>query len=651
MAIAGGLLTRKALLLAKVETTPGQDALPTPPLDAILVADPEFSIDPNILERDFVAGDLSPFPHIVGRKLASISFSTELKSNGGANSGDIITDEPKLGRLMLGCGYRLSGRPDRATAFTTDFATNDDLTMPAAMGFDHGMQTGDGSIHVYANGGTLPTGLVAATDYFVIRKSGTAFALATTRANALLGTEITLSADAVGNVQIDILTVAAINTDAGNSSGGVITRFNRGKGIAAAQTLTFTGVALDTEVVVIGSKTYTFQTTLTDVDGNVLIGAAATDDIDNLVAAITLGAGAGTLYAASMTAHPEATGVQGAGDTFVATALATGTTGDALTSTTTLTNATWGAATFAGGAEPADNAFTSPVLYTIEVTTGGAYGVAQLLISNNNTGEDDATSNVPFVAATKAPFELAGATGSGISVVFDYNEADGTAPKTLVLGDKWKVLVHPDGIVATLISDDFKCLTLYLYEDGLLYRTFASQGTFTVDATAGNFGTIEFTFTGQFNPVIDSALPTDEKFETTLPQQIELGLLTFGSNVSLKVEQFTFDQANNVVPRPDINQTDGFTGVRISDRTPAGGFNPEAELVATEDFWGDFSTAKAKVFTMRMGTKVGNTMVFYAPQVQTSEITFGDRDGIRTFEQSMLFKRLDGDDETEWLFV
>jgi hypothetical protein len=652
-----GLLIRKGLLLAKVETVAGTDALPVASLDAIQAFDAEFSVDPNILEREVLTGDLSPVEHIIGRKLASLSFSVELKSN-GLFSGDVVTDEPKLARLLRGCGYSLSGRPDRAEGFTTDFATNNDLTMPSQIigtaptaDGDHGMQTGDGSVQVYANGGTLPTGLTAATDYFIIRKSATAFSLATTRANALAGTEVALSGDAVGAVQVDLLTMSVINTGPDNGATGIVTRINRAKGVAATGTFTLTGQPADTETVVIGAKTYIFQTVLTNVDGNVFIGATASDTLDNLVAAVNLGAGAGTLYAAATVAHPDSTLVQGAGDTVVATALATGTAGNALASTTTVTLGSWGGATYAGGVDPTDNAFTEPVVYTITCSTGGAPGVAQLLISSNNASQDDTTANTPFVAATKAPFELAGATGSNLSVIFDYNEEDGTAPVTLVQGDTWRILVHPDGTVASPVSENFSCLTLKFYEDGLLYTTLGSQGTFTVDATAGNFGTLEFTFTGQYIDPSDAAVPTDAVFENTLPQQVELGLLTWGSNVQLVAEQWTFDQANNVVPRPDINATDGFQGVRITDRTPAGGFNPEATLVATEDFWGDFAAALAKVFTARVGTTVGNQVFLYAPRVQTSEIAFGDRDGVRSFDHSMLFKRLDGNDESDWYFT
>lgn len=121
-------------------------------------------------------------------------------------------------------------------------------------------------------------------------------------------------------------------------------------GVAATGILTLTGNALDTETVTIDTKTYTFQATLTDVDGNVLIGATASDSIDNLIAAITLGAGSGTLYAASTTLHPTVTAAAGAGDTMDATAKTQGTAGNTIATTETLTNGSWGAATLSGGA-------------------------------------------------------------------------------------------------------------------------------------------------------------------------------------------------------------------------------------------------------------------------------------------------------------
>ncbi len=119
--------------------------------------------------------------------------------------------------------------------------------------------------------------------------------------------------------------------------------------IHATGILTFGGNPLNTEIVTIDVKVYTFQTVLTDVDGNVLIGATASDSLDNLIAAITLGAGAGTEYAVSMTVHPTVTAVAGVGDTMDATAKVGGTAGNSIASTTTVTAASWGAGTLLGG--------------------------------------------------------------------------------------------------------------------------------------------------------------------------------------------------------------------------------------------------------------------------------------------------------------
>ena len=51
-------------------------------------------------------------------------------------------------------------------------------------------------------------------------------------------------------------------------------------------------------------KVYTLQTVLTNVDGNILIGPTREDTHDHILAALTLGPGAGSDYAALMTAHP-----------------------------------------------------------------------------------------------------------------------------------------------------------------------------------------------------------------------------------------------------------------------------------------------------------------------------------------------------------
>lgn len=74
--------------------------------------------------------------------------------------------------------------------------------------------------------------------------------------------------------------------------------------VRAVTTLTFTENAANTNTITIGGKVYTLQTTLTNVDGNIDIGADTAATIEQIVAAVGLGDGAGTAYAAAMTANP-----------------------------------------------------------------------------------------------------------------------------------------------------------------------------------------------------------------------------------------------------------------------------------------------------------------------------------------------------------
>lgn len=123
---------------------------------------------------------------------------------------------------------------------------------------------------------------------------------------------------------------------------------------SATQTLTASGAISDAETVTIAGKVYTFQAALTDVDGNVHIGATDADTLSNLFAAINLSndgesaVGAGTDYAASMTRNPEVVAVSVDATTLVVGA--PGVAADRIPVAETGVNLAWGAGTLAGGA-------------------------------------------------------------------------------------------------------------------------------------------------------------------------------------------------------------------------------------------------------------------------------------------------------------
>lgn len=114
------------------------------------------------------------------------------------------------------------------------------------------------------------------------------------------------------------------------------------------------GGPADTETFVVGSTTYTMDSSLTNSANHIKIGANNTATCDNIVAAINAASGAGTTYGTGTTANAGATAVR-SGTTVVFTARAEGPAGNAVATTESMTGAAFGAATLTGGGTSATN--------------------------------------------------------------------------------------------------------------------------------------------------------------------------------------------------------------------------------------------------------------------------------------------------------
>lgn len=142
----------------------------------------------------------------------------------------------------------------------------------------------------------------------------------------------------------------AVSIDANGGEGGV-PRMNISS-TAASRVYTVGGggsVIQNADTLTINGKVYTWQTVLTNVDGHVLIGANDTAALLNMLRAINLGSGSGTLYAAATTANGYVTATASNATTLTVTAIVTGVVGNGYTVTES-SNGAWASATLTGGA-------------------------------------------------------------------------------------------------------------------------------------------------------------------------------------------------------------------------------------------------------------------------------------------------------------
>jgi len=93
-----GQLTKRAVLLAKIQTAEGSAATLDPSLNALLISDLSVNVDGEQIQRNFLRDSLSPLAHRLGRKLFNATFSFELKA------GPALGARPEWSPIMRAAG-------------------------------------------------------------------------------------------------------------------------------------------------------------------------------------------------------------------------------------------------------------------------------------------------------------------------------------------------------------------------------------------------------------------------------------------------------------------------------------------------------------------------------------------------------------------
>lgn len=187
------------------------------------------------------------------------------------------------------------------------------------------------------------------------------------------------------------------------------------------------------------------------------------------------------------------------------------------------------------------------------------------------------------------------------------------------------------GYLPTSVKANYKSVTIYYYQDGKLNILTGCRGTWTANLETGNVGMVTFTMTGHSGAPTDAALP-DPTLDATEPYVIRGGAMTIGGYAAT-INSIAIDFGQQIITPPDMNSADGYGEITFGKRDSNGSFDPEDELVATKDFYTEFTSNASLILTTDfIGVDEGNKFQFYQPAVSYRDVSPGDRDGIRTYE-------------------
>ena len=199
----------------------------------------------------------------------------------------------------------------------------------------------------------------------------------------------------------------------------------------AVDSLTGPGPIVDGDTVTIGGKTYTWQATLTNVNGHVQLGANDDESLQNVLDALQLTGTPGTQYAAAMTANTYVSGQSAGGGSLNIQALVPGIVGNTVPVSQSIAsgNYLWNTPTLDGGHDPApeDIAYRLDRFINAHTTVSG--------IAGYNIIADSKVLASSYVGDTVTVYSLRpGTYGNGIAVVSTDNTAINPSSSTTAGG-------------------------------------------------------------------------------------------------------------------------------------------------------------------------------------------------------------------------
>ena len=206
----------------------------------------------------------------------------------------------------------------------------------------------------------------------------------------------------------------------------------------------------------------------------------------------------------------------------------------------------------------------------------------------------------------------------------------GTAPRygaLLLACGMSATTVASTSVTYAPVSSSFSSCTIVYNIDGVQHKLTGARGTVSMNCQLGQIPTLQFEMTGIYNAVADVAQPSVTYSAQATPLIFKEGNTSAFQFFSYAgcLSSVSFNLANAIVYRELVGCT---KEVLITDRQPAGEVVIEAPTIATKDYFTLALGSTTGNLTFLHGTTAGNRVTFTASQVDVTQPTYSDQDGI-----------------------
>jgi hypothetical protein len=175
-------------------------------------------------------------------------------------------------------------------------------------------------------------------------------------------------------------------------------------------------------------------------------------------------------------------------------------------------------------------------------------------------------------------------------------------------------------------GSNVKTLTIGCYADGKLFSIAGAMGTFNMVFPAGQMPYIDWTFTGKWQAVTNTAMITPT-YPTVAPLRYASATTTYAS-AALCLDSVTVDAGNNVIMRECTADASGFATALVTDRYPRITGSPEAAAIGTRDPHAQLLAGTTASFSLSIDVGADGSFDVVSANAQVLNTQDEDRNGV-----------------------
>lgn len=157
------MLTKKTVVLAKIESVYGTDPTPTAAANAVEAYDLEVTPNPEMIERNPGNSDISRFPELRGKTFVDVKFSFPLKGSGTAGTA------PRIGPVLRSCGLGETIVSSTSVTYAPISSSLESSTIYAYLdGILHSIPGVVGDLELNYEAGQMPMGVFTGKGLYAI---------------------------------------------------------------------------------------------------------------------------------------------------------------------------------------------------------------------------------------------------------------------------------------------------------------------------------------------------------------------------------------------------------------------------------------------------------------------------------------------------